>query len=166
LEGKSRYDSEPLVMLLALVVSVVADGAKATPFVLRHVIAPTLLSEQSPDIATGVGAFDPQPTRMSPLGRLVQAVVELPLESEPLAVSSWPDTITAPVKVPLPLHVPPLRVEMLAVVGGPAYPEPAPDTAIEEFEEFNIDTPDSPVLSVTVAVAPVPPPLVNVIVHV
>jgi hypothetical protein len=55
---------------------------------------------------------------------------------------------------------------MLAVVGGPAYPEPAPDTAIEEFEEFNIDTPDSPVLSVTVAVAPVPPPLVNVIVHV
>jgi hypothetical protein len=103
---------------------------------------------------------------MSPLGRLVQAVVELPLESEPLAVSSWPDTITAPVKVPLPLHVPPLRVEMLAVVGGPAYPEPAPDTAIEEFEEFNIDTPDSPVLSVTVAVAPVPPPLVNVIVHV
>jgi hypothetical protein len=167
LDGNNEYNSDPLVILVAFVVSVVADGAKATPLVFVQVIVPVLANVQSPDITTGAGAPDPLPTRMSPLGRPAQAVVELPLESEPLAVSNCPDTMFAPVNGPVPLHVA-VPEPIAAIVGGPAYPEPGADTVIVALEEFRVTVGglESAAVSVTVAVAPVPPPPLNATVHV
>ena len=59
--------SVPEPILLALVASVVADGAKLVPPVLVQVMAPRLVTVQSPDRALAIARLDALPMNRSPL---------------------------------------------------------------------------------------------------
>src|SRR6516164_39102 len=65
LEPRRIGANVPEVMLVALVVSIVADGANSTPLVLVTVRTPVAARAPSPETGTETREL-PSPTRMSP----------------------------------------------------------------------------------------------------